>query len=597
MSAMSQLSNSIFRMNFFNFSRIATFTVVLILSLPVFSQSAININERITRFHSTMRVQKDCSVEITERISVVSRGLEIRHGIVRSMPLSYEYEGGRTDVGFTITEVKLDGQSEDYHTESTGNGILIYIGSESTLVSDGYHTFELTYIVEHVLGFFKKYDELYWNVNGTDSGTDSRFETDTVSAEIYYPEGARFVQSKGYTGVYGSTVQNYISRPLENGMYFQTTKGLAPGENLSVAVAWEKGHLNYPTGFDNFLYWIKSHFLWVIGAIGLLMTLIFNIRIWFRHGRDPKPGTIMPLYEAPKGFTPADAAFLHNYGRKTANMFTGQLIALATKGYLKIAIDEGGMFSGTTYTITKTSPVAGRNTKLLPLEEAFYSDLLGYQDSIVLKKGAYNQHLKDAQDKLIADVSEKQCETYILKRTRYKMQSYILPVIFFLAGLAGWGVFGGMLAISIVAFALCVILNLVFGFLFEQPTAIGRKTLDELAGYKMYMQYADKERIRLMNPPTMNFEHFEANLPYAIALGVADKWSQKFDQAELERGMSTGHYWMTGMMMHHMMRSFDFSDMTTTISSASTPPSKSASGSGGGGFSGGGGGGGGVGGW
>jgi uncharacterized membrane protein len=384
---------------------------------------------------------------------------------------------------------------------------------------------------------------------------------------------------------------------MENGMYFLTTEPLGPGENLSVAVAWEKNHLIYPSGFDNFIYWVKSHFLWVVGAIGLLITLIFNTLTWFRYGRDPKPGTIMPLYEAPEGFTPADAAFLHNYGRKTANMFTGQLVSLATKGYLSIDVSEGGMFSKKTYTITKTDPPAGKRAKLMPLEQEFYSQLFGSSDTLVFRQGTYNPHLKTVQDELVEHVSASQDETYILKRNRYKIRSFIVPVIALIIALIGWSVFGGNIAIAIVFFAVCFAVNLLFGFLYEQPTALGRKRLDELAGYKMYMQYADRERIRLMNPPNLDFEHFEANLPYAIALDVADQWSQKFDQAELERGMSTGHYWFTGMMIGSMMHSFDFRDMTSTISSAATPPSSSSSGSGGGGFSGGGGGGGGVGGW
>ena len=119
--------------------------------------------------------------------------------------------------------------------------------------------------------------------------------------------------------------------------------------------------------------------------------------------------------------------------------------------------------------------------------------------------------------------------------------------------------------------------------------------MDEIAGFEMYMKYADKERIRLTNPPTMNFQHFEENLAYAIALGVAEEWSGQFDPKELE-DFRTHH-----MPYYHGAAIASFTDfsstLNSTISSASVPPSSSGSSSGGGGFSGGGGGGGGGGGW
>lgn len=577
---------------FFRFA--SSFLLLLATAFPAFSQDADDLGpERITRFHSILHVQRDCSVKVTERISVVSRGEQIVHGIYRDLPLEYDYQGGRTDVGFELVGVTLDGNPEDSHTESLDNGIRIYMGSKDMNLDEGRYTFELTYVVNHVLGFFKTYDEFYWNVNGT----GWIFDMDSVSAEVYYPEGAQLQQFSAYTGSQGDSGKDFAAHPIAGGMYFSTTRPLHSGENMTIAVAWNKNHLVYPSGMDNFLYWIKSHFLWIIGALGLLITLIYNCITWFRYGRDPKPGTIMPLYAAPEGFTPADTAFLYNYGRKTSNMFTGQLVSLATKGRLAIDVQEpGGMFTKKTYTITKTEPKGLKIKTLLPLEEQFYNSLFSESDTVIFKQGTYNPHLRDVQEELVEQVSNDQGERYMLQRNQYKIKQYIAPILMLGVGVLGYFQFGGNIAILITAFALCFISNIIFGRLFEQPTALGRKSLDELAGFKLYMQYSDRERIRLMNPPDMNFEHFEQNLPYAIALDVSKEWSGQFDPKELQQGTSMGGYWYTGAMLMGM-HSFDFSDLSSTISSAATPPSSSSSGSGGGGFSGGGGGGGGGGGW
>jgi len=95
---------------------------------------------------------------------------------------------------------------------------------------------------------------------------------------------------------------------------------------------------------------------------------------------------------------------------------------------------------------------------------------------------------------------------------------------------------------------------------------------------------------------------FERFLPYAIALGVENRWADRFAgvlAAAAAQGQQ-GFMWYSGS--HSPWSDPDGfannvgSSLSTAISSASTAPG-SSSGSGGGGFSGGGGGGGGGGGW
>jgi uncharacterized membrane protein YgcG len=580
------------------------FTVALFAFWGIFRLSAqpdvpspdpyVYQTERIMCFHSIMRVQKDCSVNITERITVYAKGIDINHGIFRDLPLYYNYEGGRTDVGFTLNSVTLDGKTEDYHTEGMDNGIRIYVGSEDRLVSNGKHTYELSYTVDHALGLKDpKFDELYWNVNGN----GWKFTIDTIRGEVHYPSDATLIQFRGYTGRNGEMGLAYKADTLEDGVLFTSTRAFNAGEGMTIGVAWEKNHLTYPTAFDNFLYWLKSHFLWIIGALGFIITLLYSYVTWLRYGRDPKPGVIMPQYEAPEGFSPADAAYLNNYGRRTTNMFTGQLVGLATKGRLTIDVqDGGGIFSKKLYTIKRTEDTAWKKEALLPSEEMLYNNLFAHGSVVHIAQGSYNKNLQQTQLDLISEIKQEHGEKYILKRNNLKAKQYVFPLLMLLLGIGGSFLFGGNIAILIVFFVATIIMNIIFGLLFEQPTELGRKRMDELAGFKLYMEYSDRERIRLTNPPTMNFEHFEKNLPYAIALGVSSEWRGQFDQAELENHMSGGHYWYTGAMLMGM-HSFDFGDLSSTISSASTPPSSSSGGSGGGGFSGGGGGGGGGGGW
>ena len=157
-----------------------------------------------------------------------------------------------------------------------------------------------------------------------------------------------------------------------------------------------------------------------------------------------------------------------------------------------------------------------------------------------------------------------------------------------------------------------VVANVVFAILMRAPTVQGRKVMDHLDGFKMYMDTAERNRLNMVGEPPMTVERFERILPYAIALGVEKPWSEHFE-GELARhavaDVPAGGYqpaWYHG-------RAWATSDggFSRTVSSvasgmsaamiAAQPAAASSSGfgggGGGGGSSGGGGGGGGGGGW
>lgn len=108
--------------------------------------------------------------------------------------------------------------------------------------------------------------------------------------------------------------------------------------------------------------------------------------------------------------------------------------------------------------------------------------------------------------------------------------------------------------------------------------------------------------MNLRNPPALTPELFERYLPFALALGVDQQWSERFAaaMAGLRKPGGTAYHpaWYSGTW-----NARNFSAATTTLtsslgsaisSSVKAPGSSSGSG---GGFSGGGGGGGGGGGW
>ena len=574
--------------------------IALVLSLCfAFFSNAQDANEQdlyteqILNYHSDIEILNNCNVLITETIEVYALGNNIQRGIFRDLPLSYKYKGGNVHVGFNLISVKRDGHKEPYHTENMSNGIRIYAGSSDVYISNGIHKYQFTYEVDHVLGLFDEFDELYWNVNGNGWA----FNINQVSATIHYPSGAKPIRHDAYTGKWGIQGNHFTVKEYEDSIHIATTRRFVSGENLTIAVAWEKDHLTYPTAAENLLYWIQSYILWIIGGMGIIIGFLFNFRMWSKHGRDPKPGTIIPLYYAPEGFSPAECVYLKQGGRKSDTMFGSMLISLAVKGLVEIDVDGNlGMFSKRTYTIKNLNIKPEKaKTPLTSVETYFYERLMGSNSTVSIESGKYNPKIQSTNTKLTTRIDKLQKDKYFVRNSHLKGKQFIMPLIVGVLGGFGYAFYGGTIAVLIGAFVLMLVMNFIFARLYEQPTAEGRKKMDEIAGFEMYLKYADKERIRLTNPPTMNFQHYEENLAYAIALGVAEEWAGQFNPADLEEAYTHHMPYFTGMAIA------DFgnlgSDLSRTISSASTPPSSSGSGSGGGGFSGGGGGGGGGGGW
>lgn len=143
-------------------------------------------------------------------------------------------------------------------------------------------------------------------------------------------------------------------------------------------------------------------------------------------------------------------------------------------------------------------------------------------------------------------------------------------------------------------------LNILFYHLLKAPTLLGRKLLDKIEGFQMYLSTAEKDRLNYLTPAEKTPELFEKYLPYAFALNVEQKWSEQFSdvlaKAAAEQNYSPSWYSGTGW------NSFGASGFTSSFSSSfsgaiSSSSSAPGSSSGSGGSSGGGSGGGGGGGW
>lgn len=557
------------------------------LSLGAFAQE-----EKLREFNSEIRIDTSGLITVKETI-IYSTELPGKRGIIRSLPLTRpNQDGNEVQNKFTIISVSKDGEKSPYHTERENGNLSIYVGDADVFLDPGVYEYEITYSIPGQIRFFEGYDELYWNVNGT----QWPFSVGKISAEILLPPGAELIQKACYTGEYGSNEQNCQSSVDGNRITLEAG-ALNPYENLSVAIGFTKGIIAPPPP-PGFFQLYGFQFLTALFGLILLGYYLFT---WLKHGIDPPKPTVIPLFDPPASLSPASMGMVHK-GFFWQDFVTASVVSLASKGYIRIEEQSKksifGLFKQKEFDLIRTK----QSDESLPNEEQkLLTSLFPNQDRITLD-GKYNPIVEKAVNSFKSSLNS-QWNPLIYKGFNFKF--WILPFLL----VVGYIVMIVMLeeyfvfrekAPLIIGFLLGnLFLFLLYQWLIRKPAEQKLKLRSEIEGFKMYLSAAEEKLLQFSNPPEVTPEKFEKLLPFAMILDVEEIWGEKFEN-NLRMSAQRQEYhptWYSGNMITRASFAHALnSSLSNTISQSSHQPS-SSSGSGGGGFSGGGGGGGGGGSW
>ncbi len=557
--------------------------------------------ERILGFDSDILVMPDGWIEVTETIRVRAEGQRIRRGIYRDFPTEYrDRYGNDYVVDFDILSVTRNGAREDYHTQGIRDGVRTYFGSSSRYLNSGEHTYVFRYRASRMLGFFETHDELYWNVTGVNWEFPIDRATATVSFGFDVPAGE--LTAEAYTGAFGYTKRDYTSRMEATGrVYFETTKVLPPLNGLTIVVGWPKGLIEPPTDLQRAGWLLKDNANLLIAVAGFVLLLAYYIPVWRYFGKDPEEGVLVTRYEPPEGFSPASLRYIQQmyYDDK---VMTAAIVNLAVKRYLRIDVEEGSDgFLGIgkeddKYVLVKTDPL-GHPPPMAAGERELYEQLFSGRSRIALEQ---ENHGKLAAAKAV----HKGSLELDYKQHYFKFNGLLnVPAILLLILTAVVSLSQGPSVFSILTIVLMAVTTIIFAVVMKRPTLRGRKLLDEIMGFQDYLEIAEKHEMELRNPPEKTPRLFEKYLPFALALGVDQRWSEKFAEilrnAQMGDGSPYQPTWYGGSWDRFNVSSATSAlshSLSTAVTHSVSPPG-SSSGGGGGGFSGGGGGGGGGGGW
>jgi len=581
---------------------IATFVAV---TLP----AAAHAEERIGRYSSDVRVQKDGALDVTETIEVNAEGVAIRHGIYRDFPTSRRVMGQPgSHVGFKVLDVYRDGQAEPFAIEGIKGGVRVRVGSADSDVAPGAHRYVLHYRTTRQIGHFDDFDELYWNA----TGNEWAFPIDRAEVTITLPSPTRFTRKASYTGPAGATgSMARITSEDSTSISFATTAPLGPREGMTVAVGWPKDIVDAPSASSRLMAQIADWLPWLLGAGGLVWLLAYYGRTWLRIGRDPRKGTVVPLFSPPDNLSPAALRYIlkRSFDDRTV---AAALVALGVKGNVRLVEEDGGFFGSDKKRIDKTSD---DTTGLAKDEARLFHGLFIGGDTVELEQenhSLFSSARDDAEEALKAEFGERYykpnlgpsmmgCARLVLLAAGLLLAIVLIEML--VDGVGPVMAFQLSSKAPLILLALAAPIVALAFFLLGAPTREGRAMMDRIEGFKHYLSVTERERFDRMQAPEETLTLFEKYLPYAIALDVETRWADRF-QSQIAAAMASpaAQGSTLGWYSGHSSPWNDVGGFTSSIgdslaSSIGTASSSPSSGSGGGGSSGGGGGGGGGGGW
>lgn len=575
----------------------------------------------IDAYDVTINVKENNVLEITEKITANFK--EARHGIIRKIPLRNEVirnDGSRELNSVRLTNLDV---SEEYQISNDSGYRVIKIGDASKTLR-GLHEYVIKYDYNLGKDNNKNFDELYFNIIGTEWDTEINNITFTINMPSSFDK-EKLGFSTGYYGAIGH--DNVLFNVNGTTITGKVTGKLDREEGLNVRLELPDGYF-VNAGID---LPILFPLMFIVPILAALMAYL----LWNKFGKDDLVIETVEFYP-PSGFNSAEIAYFYKAGL-TTNDVNSLLVYLASKGYIKIKENNKNDFN-----IIKLKEYDGNNVN----EQIFMNGLFKSKD-LVTRQDLYDKFYKTIEKiRLNIDNYKNKALIYDSKAASMRVFAVILAIVSVIVTVTiptlDYGVFsdvfpafmwGGMLTlflalalfapkihnvirailiipILIFAFSTCgdmpiyyaasanvlTFIAIILGFVLAQivcffvrymskRTPYGTEMYGKIKGFKNFLDTAEKDRLEaLVNGDP---EYFYSILPFTYVLGISDKWIKKFESITLQEPdwYETNKPFTVSHLDHFLI-----STMSTSCARKVEASSSSGGGfsSGGGGFSGGG---------
>jgi uncharacterized membrane protein YgcG len=574
--------------------------ISLLLISAVFSPPTSAKAQRsleIRQFNANLEVRDNGELRVVEAIQVRFNGSW--NGIFRTIPVEYRTPQGFSYRLFLDLESATDEAGRELKTEVSRERDYRKVKIWVPGAEDVTRTINLRYSIPNALKFFEEHDELYWNVTGTEWDVPIQ----SASALVELPSGVTGLRATAFTGAYGSSAQDARIEQLERGFYFETTRALNFREGMTVVVGWDPGIVTRPGWMKKAWLFLRANWLLFLPILSFFVML----QLWRRWGRDPERRTIVPQYEPPEGLTPGEVGTLVDNRPDTRDV-TAILVHLAIEGFLRIEEVETkgvlGFFKDTDYRFVQLRE-REEWTTLKRHEQALLEGIFsgfGRENSVLLSdlKNEFYKTLAEIKSDLFQGLKEagfyrhrpdKVLGAFVavgVVSLGLSIPGFLLLADMFMTSPVSAGLAGGLFALPILG----------FGIFMPARTVKGTRVLEGILGFQEFLDRVESDRYKRMITSPEMFERF---LPFAMALGVEEKWAKAFADIYKEPPDwyvgRHGHTFHTALFVNNLSAMSSQAGTVMASQPRSTGGSGFGGGGGGGGFSGGGFGGGGGGGF
>jgi len=544
--------------------------------------------DTVRDFTSEIEVYENGDFLVTETITY-DFGSEYRHGIFRTIELSHPQEASvwykKRSIDLGVQGVLFDGKTAEYTQSFSGDEIEIKIGDADVTIT-GVHTYVISYLVHGGLTYIDGQPELYWNA----TGADWVGPIESVVVKVSGPENALGDTQACYMGAPGQTL-SCVSVVVSQDMVTFTAEGINPGLEVTIAQSLNGAIVEESIVERISFYLIVLPFLLLLCGGALFKAYKFQVK------HDPDL-TIIAQYEPYPGVLPMYSGLVVD-GSLDPKDITAGIIYLAQQGFLKIAKTDRKvlfLFEVTDYEMTLLRTVedapTGFHKEILSL--LFILQEVGEVTSLAeLKKNTSEQKQNyKTLVRLKGEIKEDLLEQGFYESAFSFKRNYVLGILLTIVVIGYMSFVAiGQSGLFLVGFIVLLCGGIIGVMVYRRRTRKGYEAKQHILGFKEFLSVTGKERFAFHNAPEKSPEQFMEYLPYAVALGVEDKWAKVFKDITIsspdwyDGGTANGAF--VASSLTHDIGAFSSS---LTASSGTSPSS-------GGGSSGGGAGGGGGGSW
>jgi uncharacterized membrane protein YgcG len=474
----------------------------------------------------TIEVRPDSSLSVREAITFAFRGSH--QGIYRVIPVRYPRGGFELALRVEGVQV-LDEDFRPLPTEVSHSGRYMRIKAWVPGAVDAAKTITLVYRVRRGLFTVDDHDELYWNVTGDEWDVPIR----QVEAVVVSPPSVALdeIRSIAYTGYRGIAGTDYEEQRSGNVVSFRASRPLRPREGLTIAVAWPPGAIGRPPAWRAAAWFLQDN--WPAGLP--LLALALGFVAWRRYGRDPVIDlSVKPEYAPPEGLAPAEAGILLSERAHPSDVIA-TLVDLAVRGYMRI--EPVTQADGTPdFLFRRLKPVMGdpaiRPFELFVLAKIFDTDWTLNMRLLSEVRRDYDNVFPRARDEIYRTMVRRR----LFPSSPENVRRIWLALAAAVAGVGAvlyitpppWA--GGRSGVFALGFVLSGLVIAAFSPLMPRKTWEGARATVRVRGFQDFLERAEKDRLQRMPPDTLH-----RWLPWAIALGVTERWIWRFEGVEVDK--------------------------------------------------------------